>query len=171
MKKPICYLMMTVMAAGLAIADDGSCTNEPAAPQPPPKNGVEQGGRSRPGEGGKKEDWRQRAQEHHEKVNRLAKAAREETDPVKKEERVDELRAVLMEGAEAMMAHFRRRVEDAEQDVAEMRERLEDGEANMEARVEEYLQTLLTCEPPPWAGEPNGPKAPPGPPPEKPAEE
>ena len=146
MKKILFYLLLSVLVSGVAGAEEECAPEAPAVKE----EGGPGGGRRDNGSG-KKEDWRKKAQEHYEKVNCLAKAAREETDPVKKEQLVDELRALLTKGAEGWLAHFRRRIEEAEENVEQMKVRLEDGEANMEARVEEHLQRLLTCEPPPWA--------------------
>ncbi|QHI70630.1 hypothetical protein [Tichowtungia aerotolerans] len=159
MKKSITCLLTAVFVAGVAVAEGGPWwkfglgkrpAQEMSQPECPQGEGRhpdmrEMRGRKRPM---MSEEQRTKIKAHYEKVHRLAEAARAETDPVKKEELVGQLRVTLMEGAQQMQAEFSKRLEKAEKDVARMRERLEDGEKNMAARVEEHLQQILSGERP-----------------------
>ena len=80
-------------------------------------------------------------------THKLAEAARNETDPVKKEQLIGQLREKLTAGADKMQAEFRKRLKKAEAEVGKMQARLADAETNREQRVEESLQKLLAGEP------------------------
>lgn len=92
------------------------------------------------------EDQRAQMKASHQAMQKLAEAARAETDPVKKAELTDQLRTKLTEGAEKMHAAFRKRLEQAENEVAKMKQRLADEAKNKDQKVEEMLQRLLSGE-------------------------
>lgn len=83
----------------------------------------------------------------HEELMRLGEAARNETDPAKKEELVGQLRAKLTEIADKMQAEAKKRLEQAEKEMPKLRERLADAEKNKSARIEEQLQRILAGQP------------------------
>jgi hypothetical protein len=84
---------------------------------------------------------------HHEALMKLGEAARNETDPVKKEALVAELRAKVTEGMEKMLADQKKRLAQAEADLPKLRERLADAEKNKTARIDEQVQRILSGEP------------------------
>lgn len=180
MKKSRICLLSAVFAAGVALADDGSPwwkfgfgdedadapQEQMQKPQPPQQGGPRFEGRRpdmhgmRRSQGaGLTEEQRAKAKAYYEAVHKLAEAARNETDPVKKEALVEQLRVKLTEGAERMQQEFRKRLEKAEKEVARMRERLNEGEKNMSERVEEHLRKILSGERPerPRRGGPDHP--------------
>lgn len=79
-------------------------------------------------------------------LNALAASARSESDPVKKEALIGQLREKLTANAERMHEEFRKRLQKAESEVEKMKERLRDAEANQATRVEEHLQKILDGE-------------------------
>lgn len=186
MKRWITVLLMVVFAAGISVAEEkapwwkfgfGGDKEEQVSPEQATQR--PRGDRQRPqGEHPerKRDQRRQKISEkqraemkaHYEAVHQLAEAARTETDPAKKAELTEKLRVILTEGAQKMQARFRKRVEKAEQDLAKMKERLEKGEVEMEQRVDEHLQKLLSGEKPERKGRPQHGRRPDGPPPEGP---
>jgi len=156
MKKWIAAILMVIFAAGISVADETA-----AADGPKSEKRERRQERRRPR---LSEEQRAAMKAHYEKVQNLSEAARAEADPAKKAELVEQLRAVLTEGAQRMQAQFRKRIEKAEQDLMKMKERLAEGETQMEQRVEEHLQRLLSGEKPERRGgskQGKGSKAPP----------
>ena len=82
-----------------------------------------------------------------EEIMKLGEAARNETDPVKKEELIGQLRAKLTEAADKMQAEMQKRLDQAEKELPKLRERMADAEKNKTARIEEQLQKILAGEP------------------------
>ena len=182
MKKWIVSILMVVFAAGLSVAEEkspwwkfgfGGDKEEQIAPEQAPQR--PRGDRPRP-QGDrperKKDQRRPRLSEeeraamkaHYEAVHALAAAARSETDPARKAELTEQLRAKLTEGAKRMQEQFRMRVQQAEADLTKMKERLDKGEAEMAKRVDEHLQKLLAGEKPERKGGPKEGKHRKGPP-------
>jgi hypothetical protein len=83
----------------------------------------------------------------HEAIRSLGEAARNETDPAKKEELVGQLRTKLTEISGNMQAEGLKRLEKAEQDILRLKERMEEFDANKSARIEEQIQRILSGEP------------------------
>ncbi|MBI9020121.1 MAG: hypothetical protein JEZ10_02550 [Verrucomicrobia bacterium] len=155
MKKWIVYVLIGFTTAGSASAAFWPFGSKEEPKELPPAEAMERPMREHQGSPGaqRKRSQMSEVQRAEMKANRdaihqLAEAARNETDPVEKEVLVDQLRVKLTEGAEKMQAEFRKRLEKAEGDVAKMRQRLDEGEQNMEQRVEEHLQALLSGEKP-----------------------
>ena len=175
MKKWIICLLISMLAAGAAFSEEGrpwwklgfgrkgAAEEYPA----PPAGRLRQGhvgpeGRQRPQMNAEQRAKMEQFRAQRDAVAKLAEAARSETDPVKQEELVSQLRAKLTEGAEKMQEAFRDRLEKAEGDVAKMKERLAEAEKNQEQRIEEHLQKLLSGERP---ARPEGAPRKKGPPP------
>jgi hypothetical protein len=83
----------------------------------------------------------------HEELMKLGESARNETDPVKKEALVGQLRAKLTEIADKMHAEAKKRFEQAEKELPKLKERMDDAEKNKAARVEQQVQRILAGEP------------------------
>jgi hypothetical protein len=152
MKKWMLYTLIAVCTAGSASAawwpfGSKKQTEKPAA--------IERPRPDRPGMQHKRPEMseEQRAKiekgkAEREAIHKLAEAARNETDPAKKAELVDALRAKVTAGAEKMQAEFRQRLEKAEEGVEKMKKRLADAEKNKQQKVEEQVQRLLSGEAP-----------------------
>ena len=83
----------------------------------------------------------------HEALMKLGEAARNETDPAKKEALIGQLRTKLTENADNMLAEQKKRLEQAEKEVPKLKERMADFEKNKSARIEEQVQRILAGEP------------------------
>lgn len=83
----------------------------------------------------------------HEELKKIGEAARNETDPAKKEVLIGQLRAKLTEIADNMQAEGRKRLEQAEKELPKLKEKLAEAEKNKSARIEEQLQRILAGEP------------------------
>jgi CRISPR/Cas system CSM-associated protein Csm2 small subunit len=79
-------------------------------------------------------------------IMKLGEAARNETDPVKKEARIAELRARLTEMDDRMQQEFKKRVEQAEKELPKLKAKLAEAEKNRAARIEEQVQRILAGE-------------------------
>ena len=86
--------------------------------------------------------------EHHDEVMKLGEAARNETDPVQKEEFISQLRAKLNDVADRMEAMHRKRLETAERDLKQLKKAADDNARTREQRIEDQLQRILSGEPP-----------------------
>jgi chromosome segregation ATPase len=82
-----------------------------------------------------------------EEIRSIGEAARNETDPVKKEAQVAQLRAKLNEAADQMQADAKKRLEKAEQEIPKLKERMAEFEANRAVRIEEQIKRILAGEP------------------------
>jgi hypothetical protein len=83
----------------------------------------------------------------HEALMKLGEAARNETDPVKKEALVAELRAKVTEMVEKGQAEMKKRLDQAEKELPRLKEKMAEAEKNKAARIEEHVQRVLSGEP------------------------
>ena len=168
MKKWMTMILIGVITAGLAVAEEakvpwykkmfGKSADEqtqvipppPAAPAPAPEmmrmqrhEGMD--GKQRP-QLSPEQVEKMKAQ--HEALMKLGDMARSETDPVKKEALIGELRAKLTERADKMQAEMKKRLEQADKEMPKLKERLAEAEKNKTARIEEQIQQILAGEPP-----------------------
>lgn len=153
MKKWITSILVVVFTAGISVADGsspwwkfgfgGNDDKQLQAEQGTQENSSKQKDRRRP-QISKEQRANMRAE--YEAIQKTAEMARSETDPVKKEELTNQLRAKLTENAKKSQEQYRRRIEKAEKELTEMKERLNKREADLEKRVEEHLQKLLAGE-------------------------
>lgn len=182
MKKWMAALLISVCAAGAAVAEDtvpwykklfGKSADEqtqviPPAPEavaPPaaqavlPETAVKQRPQLTPEQIEKikarkeaspfqvKPEMAEKMKAHHEALMKLGEAARNETDPVKKEALVAELRAKVTEGMDRMLADQKKRLAQAEVELPKLKERLADAEKNRDVRIEEQVKRILSGEP------------------------
>ncbi|NOU35635.1 MAG: hypothetical protein HOO88_02525 [Kiritimatiellaceae bacterium] len=82
-----------------------------------------------------------------EALMKLGEAARNETDPAKKEALVAQLRTKLTADADKRLEELKKRVEQADQEMPKLKERLADAEKNKATRIEEQVQRILKGEP------------------------
>lgn len=82
-----------------------------------------------------------------DEIMKIGEAARNETDPAKKEELIGQLRVKLTEAADKIQAEMKKRLDQAEKELPKLRERMADAEKNKTARIEEQLQRILAGEP------------------------
>jgi hypothetical protein len=83
----------------------------------------------------------------HEELMKMGEAARNETDPVKKEILVGQLRAKLTEIADKMQAEAKKRLDQVEKELPKLRERIADYENNKAARIEDQVKRILAGQP------------------------
>jgi len=83
----------------------------------------------------------------HEELKKIGEAARNETDPAKKEELIGQLRAKLTKIVDNMQAEGKSRLEKAEKELPKLKEKLAEAEKNKSARIEEQIQRILAGEP------------------------
>ena len=175
MKRWITVLMVFVFAAGISVADNdgpwwkfgfGGNDKERVENRQSPKHQHKDRDEDKGHHRSQLSD-QQRAQmkEQYQAIKKLAEAARSETDPAKKAELTDQLRDKLTENAKNMQKQYRKRIEKAEKELAKMKERLNTGEANLEQRVDEHLQRLLSGEKADHKGRLKERRRPDGPPP------
>lgn len=93
-----------------------------------------------------REEQRARMKANFKEIQKLVAAARAETDPAKKSERIGQLREKLSEGADRMLAGFSQRLNRAEAEVEKMKQRLAEEVKNKDRKVDEQLQRLLAGE-------------------------
>lgn len=105
----------------------------------------QQGGAEHPAQFNPRQIEKMKAQ--HEALMKLGEAARNETDPVKKEALIAELRVKLVEIADKMQAEARKRLEQAGKEIANLQKRIDDYDKNKEARIEGQVQRILAGEP------------------------
>ncbi|HNX53473.1 MAG TPA: hypothetical protein PKI68_06980 [Pontiellaceae bacterium] len=82
-----------------------------------------------------------------EELNKLGAAARNETDPARKEALIAGLRAKLTAIADQRQAENKKRLEKAEQDLPKLKAQIEELEKNKTDRIEKQLQAILSGEP------------------------
>jgi hypothetical protein len=82
-----------------------------------------------------------------EALMKLGEAARTETDPVKKEALVAELRAKLTEASDNIQVEAKKRLEQAGKEMKGLEKRIADYDANKSARIEEQVRRILAGEP------------------------
>ena len=83
-----------------------------------------------------------------EEIMKLGEAARNETDPAKKEVLVAELRAKLTEIADKMQAEAKKRIAQAGEETGKLQQKVADYEKNKPARIEEQVQRILAGQSP-----------------------
>lgn len=148
MKKWIIYMLWVVFAATTASAQWWKLGLGDEESEQPQQQQMQRSGRSGGHRPQLSEEQRAKMKAEYEAIQKLADAARAETDPVKKAERVETLRARLTEGAEKKQAKFRKRLEQAEKGVEKMKARLAKAEKNQAQKVEDHLKKLLAGEKP-----------------------
>jgi len=82
----------------------------------------------------------------HEELKKLGDAARNETDPAKKELLVGQLRAKLTQMADERQAEIKKRIDSAEKELPKLKERLAQSEKNKSANIEKKIQRILAGE-------------------------
>ncbi|MBM4151922.1 MAG: hypothetical protein FJ220_00140 [Kiritimatiellaceae bacterium] len=92
-------------------------------------------------------EQKEKMKAEHAELMKLGEAARNETDPAKKEVLIGQLRARLTANADKMYAEGKKRLEQAEAEVPKLKARLAEAEKNKEARIEQRLQQILSGEP------------------------
>lgn len=162
MKKWMIYVLIGLLAAGTAFAEEGRPfwkfwrSRAPAAEQAPaeqsrPEPGMMRGAQHGEQRGVMTPERREKMEQfkaQREEVEKLVAAARAETDEVKKQELISQLRAKLTENAAKMHEAFRARLEKAQTEVAKLQKQLADAEKNKDQKIEEHLQKLLAGERP-----------------------
>lgn len=81
-------------------------------------------------------------------VMKLGEAARAETDPVKKDELIAQLKTELNKVADKMHAMHQKGIERAEKDLERLRKRMSQAEENREQMIEDQLQRILSGQKP-----------------------
>ena len=162
MKKWMAVILVGTVTAGLAMAEEtkvpwykkmfGKNADEqtqviPAAPAP------EAPQMKRPEGMGEKfmqmsPEQKEQMKANHEALMKLGEAARTETDPVKKEALIKEIRAKVTEVMDKDLAEKKKRLEQAETDMPKLKERLADAEKNKAARIEERVKQIVSGEMP-----------------------
>ncbi|MDK2964058.1 MAG: hypothetical protein PWQ29_1452 [Verrucomicrobiota bacterium] len=89
----------------------------------------------------------QQMRAERDEIMRLGEAARNETDPVKKEKLVGELRSKLSIVDDQIHEMHQARLEQAEQELAKLREKMEQAEENREQRIDNMVERILSKEP------------------------
>ncbi len=92
-------------------------------------------------------EQRQGMREQRQAIMKLGEAARNETDPVKKEALVAGLRVKLNEVADTMHEAHQKRLEKAAKDLEKLKERIADADKNRDQMIEEQVQKVLAGEP------------------------
>jgi hypothetical protein len=83
----------------------------------------------------------------HEELMKMGEAARNETDPAKKEILVGQLRTKLTEIADKMQAEAKKRLDQVEKELPKLKERIADYENNKAARIEDQVKRILAGQP------------------------
>ena len=83
----------------------------------------------------------------HEELMKMGEAARNETDPAKKEILVGQLRTKLTEIADKMQAEAKKRLDQVEKELPKLKERIADYETNKAARIEDQVKRILAGQP------------------------
>ncbi|MEI7851586.1 MAG: hypothetical protein WCH86_07110 [Kiritimatiellales bacterium] len=92
-------------------------------------------------------EQKEKIKARHEELKNLGEAARNETDPAKKDALVGQLRAKLTEMADERLADKKKRIDNVEKDISELKENLEKAVKNKSANIEKQLQRILAGEP------------------------
>jgi hypothetical protein len=162
MKKWMSYIAVVGLTAGTASAawwpfgSDKKAEQTPAAQAPAvqaPATAPETSRMQRPegkGEGRHSQmspEQKEKIKARHEELNKLGAAARNETDPAKKDVLVGQLRTKLTEMADERQAGMKKRIENAEQELPKLKERLAEAEKNKSDNIEKQVQRILAGEP------------------------
>jgi hypothetical protein len=168
MKKWMVYLVISAFAAGMAAADEtqvpwyrklfGKGADEqpaeiPALPGTPAPERQKQPMQRREAAGERMRnqaspEQMEQARARGQEMMKLGEAARNETDPAKKEALIDQLRAQLNEAADRMQQMHEKRLEEAGRDLSHLKERAAEARKNRDARIEEQIQRILAGEQP-----------------------
>jgi hypothetical protein len=159
-KKWMEYLLIAGLTAGSASAaiwpfgSKDKTADEPQQEMQRPRRPQGGGDRQRPQMTPEQAKKMQQMRLFHHEVMKLGEAARNEADPVKKEELVGQLRTKLNVAADKMQAMHEKRLEQAGEEIDRLRERAEEMKKNRDQRIEEQIQKILAGEPP--MGPPDG---------------
>jgi len=166
MKKWMTIVLLGTLTVGLAVAEEtkvpwykkmfGKSADEqtqviPPAPAVPPPAPDMPRMKNREGMG---ERHMQLSPEQMEKMKaqrdalmKLGETARNETDPVKKEALVAEIRTKVTEMVEKGQAEMKKRLEQVEKELPRLKEKMAEAEKNKAARIEEHVQRIISGEP------------------------
>jgi len=162
MKKWMNYMMVVGLTAGTSSAawPFGSDKKAEQAPSTPakvvpatPAAAPETEHMQRPegkGEGRRSQmspEQKEKMKARHEEIMKLGDAARKETDPVKKNALVGQLRTKLTEMADERQAEMKKRIDNAEKELPKLQERMAEAEKNKSANIEKQVQRILAGEP------------------------
>lgn len=153
MKKWMNCIVIAGLAAGTASAawwPFGSDKKTEQAPVPAPVAAPEMPRLQRPeGIAGEHQrvqltpEQKEKMKAQHEAMMKLGEAARNETDPAKKEALIAQIRAQVTEMAEKGQAEAKKRLEQAEKELPRLKEKMAEAEKNKAARIEEHVQRIL----------------------------
>lgn len=146
MKKWIGYMVLGLMIAGTFFGQEsvaettGSAADGQSAKQRKPKNPNQHKTHQ------KSHKLSPEQQENRQAIIKLGDAARVETDPVKKEELVGQLRVKLNDMFNNMHAMHQKRLEKATKELEQLKQRMTEAEQNREQRIDEQVQRILSGE-------------------------
>lgn len=153
MKKWINCIVIAGLTAGTASAawwPFGSDKKDQAPAAPAPVASPETPRLQRPeGMAGERQriqltpEQKEKMKAQHEAMMKLGEAARNETDPVKKEALIAQIRAQVTEMVEKGQAEARKRLEQAEKELPRLKAKMAEAEKNKAARIEEHVQRIL----------------------------
>ena len=158
MKKWMSYIAVVGLAAGTASAawwpfgSDSKTEQAPAVPVTAvPSATPETAHMQRPEGKGERHmqlspEQREKMKARHEELAKLSEAARNETDPAKKEVLVGQLRAKLTAMADERQVEMKKRIDNAENELPKLKERLAESEKNQSANIEKQVQRILAGE-------------------------
>ncbi len=168
MKKWMTMILVGVFTAGMAVAETnsvpwykkifGKSSDEntqviPPAPVAPvatpaaatPRMQAREGMVERRGQANPEQIEKMKA--HRDALMKLGEAARNETDPAKKEALIAQIRAKVTEGFDMMQAESKKRLDQAEKEMPKIKEKMAEFEKNKAARIEERVQQIVAGEP------------------------
>jgi hypothetical protein len=167
MKKLMTIVLLGALTAGLAVAEEtkvpwykklfGKSADDqtqvippsPAAPAPEMQrmqHRERMGENQRPLLSPEQVAKMEKMKAQHEVLMKLGEAARNETDPVKKEALVAEIRTKVTEMVEKGQAEMKNRLEKAEQELPKLNARMAEAEKNKADRIEKQVQRILAGE-------------------------
>lgn len=154
MKKTRIALILTLAALSASAAwwPFGSNKETDDVVMPPPSEPMRERIRERmePREHGPKlsPEQMEKIKAQREAIDRLGEAARNESDPVKKEELIGQLRAELNKAADKMQQMHEKRLQQAEKELGRLRTRMEEAQKNRDPMIEKQIQRILAGEKP-----------------------
>jgi predicted RNase H-like nuclease (RuvC/YqgF family) len=92
-------------------------------------------------------EQKEKMKARHEELKKLGEAARNETDPAKKEVLIGQLRAKLTAMADERQAEMKKRIDSAEKEMPKLKEKMAAAEKNKSANIEKQVQRILAGEP------------------------
>jgi len=150
MKKWILMTLIVALTAGIAVAQEAE--KSPWWKFGMGKTEVKEDVQRQPGQAGRyghpqmSPEQREQMKKTHAELKALAETARNETDPVKKEALIDQLRIKVTEVADKMQKQHRQRILKAERNIAKLKERMAEAEKNRPQMIEKRVQQLLSGE-------------------------